>query len=109
MVQVSLTGSFRAAMGGAASVEVEADTIRELFARLLERYPALQDHLDEGIAVSMVKSIGTSGVRPYPPMPRCFCCRVFRVADGFARAVWALLLPVFSASKRRWAWRADQS
>jgi sulfur-carrier protein len=53
MVQVSLTGSFRAAMGGAASVEVEADTIRELFARLLERYPALQDHLDEGIAVSI--------------------------------------------------------
>ena len=43
MVQVSLTGSFRAAMGGVASVEVEADTIRELFARLLERYPALQD------------------------------------------------------------------
>ena len=40
-------------MGGAASVEVEADTIRELFARLLERYPALQDHLDEGIAVSI--------------------------------------------------------
>jgi sulfur-carrier protein len=53
MVQVSLTGSFRAAMGGAASVEVEADTIRELFARLLARYPALQDHLDEGIAVSI--------------------------------------------------------
>ena len=53
MVQVSLTGSFRAAMGGAASVEVEVDTIRELFARLLERYPALQDHLDEGIAVSI--------------------------------------------------------
>ena len=53
MVQVSLTGSFRAAMGGVASVEVEADTIRELFARLLERYPALQDHLDEGIAVSI--------------------------------------------------------
>ena len=53
MVQVSLRGSFRAAMGGAASVEVEADTIRELFARLLERYPALQDHLDEGIAVSI--------------------------------------------------------
>lgn len=53
MVQVSLTGSFRAAMGGVASVEVEADTIRELFARLLARYPALQDHLDEGIAVSI--------------------------------------------------------
>jgi molybdopterin synthase sulfur carrier subunit len=53
MVQVSLTGSFRAAIGGAASVQVEADTIRELFARLLDRYPALQDHLDEGIAVSI--------------------------------------------------------
>lgn len=36
-----------------ATVEIEAATIRELLKRLVEQYPGMQMHLDEGIAVSV--------------------------------------------------------
>jgi len=53
-VKVEVTGVLRAAMGGASSVEVEAQTIRELLSRLVERYPALGSHVDDdGVAVSI--------------------------------------------------------
>lgn len=53
MLEVSLTGSLREAADGAASVCIEAGTIRELFRKLVERYPKMQDPIDEGIAVSI--------------------------------------------------------
>lgn len=52
-MQVSLTGSLRSAAGGAASVEIEADTIAELLARLVERYPQMNEQMAAGIAVSI--------------------------------------------------------
>jgi len=52
-VQVSLTGPLRSAAGDIATVEIEAATIRELLKRLVEQYPGMQMHLDEGIAVSV--------------------------------------------------------
>lgn len=51
--RVSLSGSLRAAAGNREVVEIEADTIRELLTRLVDRYPPMQKHLDEGIAVSI--------------------------------------------------------
>lgn len=53
MLTVSLSGSFQDAADGAAAVEIEAVTVRELLRRLAERYPRLERHIDEGIAVSV--------------------------------------------------------
>jgi len=53
MLTVSLTGSLRDATDGAASITIEAVTVRELLRKLIERYPRMQKHLDEGIAVSV--------------------------------------------------------
>jgi molybdopterin converting factor small subunit len=48
-----LAGSLRDPAGGASSVSIDADTIRELLRKLVEQYPAMQTQLDEGIAVSI--------------------------------------------------------
>ncbi len=53
MLQVSLTGSLRSAADDVAVVEIDASTIRELLTKLVERYPRMGKHLDEGIAVSI--------------------------------------------------------
>ena len=53
MLKVSLTGKFRSAAGGADLIELEAQTIRELMAKIIEQYPRMSEHLDEGIAVSI--------------------------------------------------------
>jgi molybdopterin converting factor small subunit len=53
MLTVSLTGSLRDATDGAASIQIEAVTVRELLRKLVERYPRMQKHVDEGIAVSV--------------------------------------------------------
>jgi molybdopterin synthase sulfur carrier subunit len=53
MPEISLSGSMRDAADGAASVSIEAATIRELMRKLVERYPRMQARVDEGIAVSI--------------------------------------------------------
>ena len=52
-MEVSLSGSLRDAADGAASVSIEAATIRELLRKLVERYPRMQSRVDEGVAVSI--------------------------------------------------------
>jgi len=52
-MEVGLTGSLRSAAGGAAVVEIEASTIRELLNRIVDRYPAMNEHMEAGIAVSI--------------------------------------------------------
>jgi len=52
-LEVSLSGSLRDAADGAASVSIEAATIRELLRKLVERYPRMQGRVDEGVAVSI--------------------------------------------------------
>ncbi|MFN2166371.1 MAG: MoaD/ThiS family protein [Anaerolineae bacterium] len=53
MLEVSLSGSLRDAADGAASIQVEAATIRELLRKIVERYPRMQRHIDQGVAVSI--------------------------------------------------------
>jgi len=53
MLEVNLTGSLRDAADGAASVRLEAATIRELLRKLVERYPRMAGRVEEGIAVSI--------------------------------------------------------
>ncbi len=53
MVTVSLSSGFRDAADGAASIEIEAATVRELLRRIVERYPKMERLFDEGVAVSI--------------------------------------------------------
>jgi sulfur-carrier protein len=53
LLLVSLSGPLRLAADGLASIDIEAGTIRELMARLVERFPEMSDELDEGIAVAI--------------------------------------------------------
>jgi molybdopterin converting factor small subunit len=52
-MEVNIGGSLRKGTGGASTIDIEASTIRELLTRLVERYPAMQIHLDEGVAVAI--------------------------------------------------------
>lgn len=52
-MQVELNGSLRDGAGGVASIDIEAETIRDLLERLVARYPDMQAHLDKGIAVAI--------------------------------------------------------
>jgi len=53
VLQVILSGTLRDAADDAASVAIEAATIRELLRKLVERYPKMQSRIDEGVAVSV--------------------------------------------------------
>ena len=53
MPELQLSGDLREAAGGMASVNIEAASIRELLRKLVERYPAMQARVDDGVAVSI--------------------------------------------------------
>ena len=52
-MEVFLTGPIRSAAGEAASIEIEAGNIRELLRKLVEQYPRMDQHFEQGIAVSI--------------------------------------------------------
>ncbi len=53
MPEVQLSTTLQDAVGGVTHVNVDAANIRELLRKLVERYPAMQRHVDEGVAVSI--------------------------------------------------------
>jgi sulfur-carrier protein len=53
MAHVTLTGNLRQLTGGVAELEIEAASVRQLFARLGAAYSALAPHLAEGVAVAI--------------------------------------------------------
>lgn len=53
IVKVSFISSFRAALGGAESLEIEATSLRELMRKIVSKYPRMQKHMDEGIALAI--------------------------------------------------------
>jgi len=53
MLEVSLSRSLRDLADGAASISVEASTIRELLRKVVERYPKMHSQLANGISVSI--------------------------------------------------------
>ncbi len=53
MARVTLIGNLRQYTGGVTELEIEANSIRQLFQRLGERYPELAPHLEEGLAVAI--------------------------------------------------------
>jgi molybdopterin converting factor small subunit len=53
MARVTLTGNLRQLTGGVAELEVEAVSVRQLFDRLREAFPALAPHLEQSPAVAI--------------------------------------------------------
>ena len=53
MLEVQLSGTLRDAASGAASINIEAATIRELLRKVVEQYPRMAEKLEAGIAVSI--------------------------------------------------------
>lgn len=53
MLKVGFTGALRSSVDGHAQVDAEAGTIRELLSGLVQRYPDLAEHVDQGIAVAL--------------------------------------------------------
>jgi sulfur-carrier protein len=53
MAHVTLTGNLRQFTGGVSELEVEAASVRQLFARLGRDFPALAPHLEQGLAVAI--------------------------------------------------------
>ena len=53
MAHVTLIGNLRQFTGGVTELDVEAATVRQLFARLGEKYPELAPHLETGSAVAI--------------------------------------------------------
>jgi sulfur-carrier protein len=53
MAHVTLTGNLRQFTGGVAEMEIEAASVRQLFARLGADFPALAPHLEQGLAVAI--------------------------------------------------------
>ena len=53
MVRVRLGGPLMSQAGGITEFEIEAATIRDLLARLGERYPQLQPMLEKGVSIAV--------------------------------------------------------
>ena len=53
MAHVTLIGNLRQFTGGVTELEVEANSIRQLFLRLGEQFPELAPHLEDGLAVAI--------------------------------------------------------
>jgi molybdopterin synthase sulfur carrier subunit len=68
MVRVVLTGNLRHLTGGESELEVEAGNIGQLFRALGQRYPDLEPHLEEGVAVAIDGQIFQEALfEPIPP------------------------------------------
>jgi molybdopterin converting factor small subunit len=61
-VTVQLYGSLTQFTGGVAAVDVEASTIREVFAQLIAKHPALQAQIETNISVSIDGRIYTESL-----------------------------------------------
>lgn len=53
MAHVTLIGNLRQFTGGVTELDVDAASVRQLFARLGEKYPELAPHLAQGSAVAI--------------------------------------------------------
>jgi len=53
MVKVILTGSVSQMAGGLTEMDVEATTVRQLFRHLRERFPNIESHMEDDIAVAI--------------------------------------------------------
>ena len=68
MAHVTLIGNLRQFTGGVTQLEVEAASVRQLFARLGDCFPELAPHLEHGLAVAIDGQIYQDALlEPIPP------------------------------------------
>jgi len=68
MTHVVLTGALRQFTGGQSEFDLEAKNVRQLLRQLGERHPALEPHLEDGIAVVIDGEIYQDALlEPIPP------------------------------------------
>jgi len=73
MVQVTLSGSLKSAVGGQSEFEVEAANIHQLLSRLGQDHPRLKPMLERGVAVAIDGQIYRDDwFRPIPPGSEVF-------------------------------------
>jgi molybdopterin converting factor small subunit len=73
MAKVTVWSSLKQHTGGAAQLEIEADTVMDLLARLGETYPGLQPQLKRGVSVSIDGLIFREGwLQPLRPDSEVF-------------------------------------
>ena len=53
MARVTLVGSLAQFTGGVSEFDLDVTSVKNLFDALIERYPALAKHLEEGMAVAI--------------------------------------------------------
>ena len=53
MARVVLVGNLAQVTGGVAEFQISATSVKQLFEKLAELHPALQPHLQEGVAVAI--------------------------------------------------------
>ena len=53
LVRVTFISSFRPALGGSEALEIEATSLRELMRIITSKYPRMQKHIDDGIALAI--------------------------------------------------------
>ncbi len=53
MAHVVLIGNLRQYTGGITELDLDVRSVRQLFARLTERFPEIGPHLEEGMAVAI--------------------------------------------------------
>jgi len=52
-MHIRLSGILCQATGGASTVEVSGATIGDILTSLVQKHPAIQEHLDDGVAVAV--------------------------------------------------------
>jgi sulfur-carrier protein len=52
-IQVHLWGALRPYANGALTISIQAETVRELFRVLIDKYPGMEPHIKRGVAVSI--------------------------------------------------------
>jgi hypothetical protein len=53
LARVVLVGNLAQVTGGVAEFQISATSVKQLFEKLAELHPALQPHLQEGVAVAI--------------------------------------------------------
>jgi molybdopterin converting factor small subunit len=53
MAKVVLVGNLARLTGGVAELRLSATSVKQLFQQLAERYPDIEPHLSEGVAVAI--------------------------------------------------------
>jgi molybdopterin synthase sulfur carrier subunit len=72
-MRVSLSSTFELAGGPGSTLEVHAETIEQMMASLVDRYPDFQQLLDRGVAVSIDGQVFRDDwTQPIPPQAEVF-------------------------------------